>query len=539
MIIQNLNNNNSNLNNNKSNDYSNLNNNKSNDYSNLNNNKSNDNSNSMKKIKIQYNKSIYNDIEKNNFIICKNCTFKNNNNTKICEICKFDLINKEYNYYNNLNDNNILFYQNLLKNENDVIIKSPIELDDKIIKDLKKYNRNYDDIINEPKITKDVFDLIETDGLDEILMGMFCYDFEYLFNTLPFLHKFKKITFICQIGEDQNIKEIEKQMRLTYNENINLIAPTLHDYGSNHSKFIILYYKNKLNKNIENSLRMIILTGNMYFREIYNINEALWYQDFPLINTISNNNNNNDDNFKKVLLYYLKNIGYNNYKRINNYNFKSANGYLVTSMPGLYDLSKSIEVKQGRLRIEEILLNEKKNEKKYNINTFEKSTNEKWKLVLQSTSFGNQKSQKPENGNYCFNWSSDDLTDAFLINKNDKHVVQICAPSMKEVETSIGGIKSAKHLRYNTNVLYRNGTNKLHKEINTRLYYFNCYANPRIHATIKSRNLFLPHIKSFFRYNPNENELAYCFITSHNTSKAAFGKIIYLFIFKKQNYFNI
>lgn len=256
------------------------------------------------------------------------------------------------------------------------------------------------------------------------------------------------------------------------------------DYGSHHTKMMLLFYK-------DGSMRVVISTANLQRLDWNNLVQGVWISNrLPGLN--SENSGESATNFRSDLVHYLSVYNIVSLKpfidRVKKSDFSSVNVYLITSVPGSHKNNM-----YGLPRIGSLL------------SQHSAPVDNKHAIIIQSSSIGNF-------GKIASAYFTGEVMENFkrsLGDEEDKGMadIKLIYPTLANVQQFYGGIKGAYCLPYKFDVHNRQ------LWLNKFLYQWKSDLLNRGHA--------IPHIKSYFRYS--ETGVFWFLLTSANMSKGAWG----------------
>ena len=286
---------------------------------------------------------------------------------------------------------------------------------------------------------------------------------------------------------------------------VSVVAPTVPEYGTHHSKVFVLQY--------ERGIRIVIHTANLVYPDFCNKSQSVYYQDFPLKTATEGEGDEGNGNadaderpqdFEAQLLAYVDHLSLpaaaasqlKDVIRLHDYTY--ARGRLAVSVP-----SKPWEHKDGDYmafghhRVRKILQEERA------AAGFE-DWYESAPVVAQGSSLGSLSAR------YV-----DDLLASFAPGSSkDDVALELIWPTVSEVQHAIdgwfgGGSVCATSERVNK----ARQICKLHKW----------------GGEVTGRQRALPHMKTYLRYTcvgDDEVRLPWVFLSSMNASKAALGEAV-------------
>lgn len=116
-------------------------------------------------------------------------------------------------------------------------------------------------------------------------------------------------------------------------------------YGTMHSKCALVFSPTQL--------RLMITTANYINIDWENKTQAVWFQDFPLKASSDYDGGRSSGEFEDSLVEYFEAVGGFDVAALRKFNFSSARGRLVASVPG-YHSGDAIN-KWGHMRLRRLL----------------------------------------------------------------------------------------------------------------------------------------------------------------------------------------
>ncbi|KRY69410.1 Tyrosyl-DNA phosphodiesterase 1, partial [Trichinella pseudospiralis] len=266
-------------------------------------------------------------------------------------------------------------------------------------------------------------------------------------------------------------------------------------FGTHHTKMTLLRYRK--------GLKVAIHTANLIEYDWCEKTQGMYISPlFPLIE----NNTGTDDydsktNFKADLIAYLN--AYTNSavkawaEDIKNYDMREANVFIVASIPGRHrDLAM---YNWGHLKLGRIL--------KTYLNYDAIDAN--WPVVCQFSSIGSL-GTKPEK------WLLGEFAASLGRTAFECSALQEPFRNLKLVYPSVENVRCSSEGYYGGTCLpYTEAVASKQQYLQQFMHQWLCECYGRSHA--------VPHIKTYFRYSPCFQKLAWFLLTSANLSKAAWG----------------
>ena len=306
-------------------------------------------------------------------------------------------------------------------------------------------------------------------------------------------------------------------------------TPPLPPYGTHHSKAFLLQYST--------GLRVIVHTANLLYCDTNNKTQGLFYQDFPLKDTLSPESSP----FENDLLEYLLALGLAPALSrkvadiVKKHDFSAARVHLIASVPsGQAEFSGLKMNSFGHLKLRACLQKEPGGFP----SQFSRSP-----VLAQYSSIGNLSTTWLSN--FCDSLSAGTVTPTEKkpqtvfkegTTGSTKIIHQPPATSAGVQQQAVGALGPPPgglpglHLVWPTTEEVRNSVegwfaggsipgypDKVKKDFLQGHYR-------RWGGEVVGRQRAMPHIKSYCRFDPKTKELAWMCITSHNLSKAAWGE---------------
>lgn len=184
--------------------------------------------------------------------------------------------------------------------------------------------------------------LLKLDGTSHVVLSNYMYDFNWLARECPYLLHLHRLTIIHHARESRESDEMEA----TKPPNAVLHAPPLPvPFGTMHSKCALVFSPE--------CVRVMITTANFISIDWENKTQAVWSQDFP-VKTISDyDDGKSSGEFEESLVEYFEVVGGFDAVALRKFDFSSARGKLVASVPG-YHRGNAIH-KWGHMRLRTLL----------------------------------------------------------------------------------------------------------------------------------------------------------------------------------------
>ena len=184
--------------------------------------------------------------------------------------------------------------------------------------------------------------LLNLDGMNDAVLSNYMYDFSWLRRECPYLSQLRRMTIIHHARGSAESAEMEASKP----PNAVLHAPLLPvPYGTMHSKCALVFSPTQL--------RLMITTANYINIDWENKTQAVWFQDFPLKASSDYDGGRSSGEFEDSLVEYFEAVVGFDVAALRKFNFSSARGRLVASVPG-YHSGDAIN-KWGHMRLRRLL----------------------------------------------------------------------------------------------------------------------------------------------------------------------------------------
>jgi len=397
-----------------------------------------------------------------------------------------------------------------------------------------------DDKYNEAnnKLSLTLSDIISGE-IEACITTNFIYELSWFLENSPGLMNSKN-TFILH-GNKAEVDEVNTQWQdhldNIFGKDLFTVARVRVNefrYGTHHSKCAVAFYAS--------GIRVAIFTNNFIELDWTFKTQGCYVQDFPLKaeNDVGDKKKNHFEN--DLMDYFMKlsaslvpqSAGAKLRKLLREklplYDFSSANGRLVASVPGNYTSDEG-KKKYGHFRVKDLVLNELSLKNKLS----------KAEVCMQFTSMGNlYKDQR-----YLFEVAASLLGEESLPTSNRSNRVKMIWPTFMEAENSVETQERlvVQGLMGNSKYLYEGGTKPLsQRKIQPNLEPLLCKWSG---ASLMGRQFVIPHIKTYIAYcnstssswshrqsqygnedkTNREKEILYILLTSCNLSSQAFGMV--------------
>ncbi|KAL0217933.1 hypothetical protein RCL1_008782 [Eukaryota sp. TZLM3-RCL] len=352
----------------------------------------------------------------------------------------------------------------------------------------------------ESSYSKSLSQLVPADAL-KCVLSTFVAEPEWIFDSLPILLQVPLFFFIG----DTSILPILKSFPRPNSAPLTVLKPRLPlPYGTHHSKFLISFCPNRLT--------VAITTANLAEADFLCRNQLSFYQEFA---KLSSPNTSPDFKFKDPLKEYLSTIGLDSnwITELDNFDFSTAAGFLVASVPGVFAGDRMSKWGQGRLR--SILGTSPRSVLKPR-KTVDKDPNPKENVSCLPSII-------PKHGTICCS-SLGRITKPFLTSMCVTlgfASMSLIWPTVDNVRNSVIGYLSGGSLCANQ----RNFSDDLKQRL--------CRWEPvvpsnnlpnafSLSSDLLVRSMCMHHLKAFVCGSPDN--INHVLITSHNFSAAAFGQ---------------
>lgn len=184
--------------------------------------------------------------------------------------------------------------------------------------------------------------LLKLDGMVDAVLSNYMTDFPWLLRECPYLNELRRITVIHHAREPGD----DSQLKATKPPNAVLHAPPLPiPFGTMHSKFALIFSPTQL--------RVMITTANYIAIDWENKTQAVWNQDFQLKTASGHDSGRSSGEFEDSLVEYCEAVGGFDVGALQKFDFSSARGRLVASVPGYH--SGDVINKWGHMRLRTLL----------------------------------------------------------------------------------------------------------------------------------------------------------------------------------------
>lgn len=271
---------------------------------------------------------------------------------------------------------------------------------------------------------------------------------------------------------------------------ISIHAPPVKDYGTHHSKFILLFYSDREGNGI--GLRVIISSSNFIQADLESKTQSIWHQDFPPSETLQN------DGFGTDLALYLSRTGLHQIpgldqsldisRMVLSHDFSSARGRLIGSVPGWHEGSQ-----WGHLKL------------RRHLQSLQQSTSnqqEEGRIILQYTSIGRLDAK------WLFHEFGLSLSGGSQpSSSNLSSLYRLIWPTFCQVRDSFRGWASGSSIPGSHENISKDFLRPLYSKWDGRQV---------------GRMDVMPHMKSYTKFSP-EGRIDWIVTGSHNLSKVAWG----------------
>lgn len=363
---------------------------------------------------------------------------------------------------------------------------------------------------------KGLNDLLEGE-FSQCLLTNYMFDLPWLFQECP---RLREVPIVLVHGERDRqgmMKECQEY------PNVTAVAPPLPiPYGTHHTKMFVALYPDKA--------RVAIFTANFLSNDWNTKTQGVWYQDFEL-KVLGDSEDEEKETaessedvaaFEDDLIHYLSSLGApvkTFCRELKMFDFSTARVALVPSIPGVHK-GKDME-RYGHLRVRRLL-------KMYKVPPTDNPlicqvrylSILKIALCICTALVVDAFTQFSSMGSLDEKWLFGEFAESFLPGKKNVssqsmpvQALHIIWPSVTDVQNSLEGWNSGRSIP----CPLKNMKSFLHK-------YLRKWTTP---SNLHRQNA-MPHIKSYARFNPNDDkagELDWAILTSSNLSKAAWGSL--------------
>lgn len=278
--------------------------------------------------------------------------------------------------------------------------------------------------------------------------------------------------------------------------------------GTHHTKMFLVGRKE--------SVRVVVHTANLTHCDVHLKAQAAYIEDFP---KKTNGTTTNVSDFERTLVHYMESYSYGTQQSwlgdrqelltesIGRYDFSTASGVLIPSIPSYNDIGATMPV--GHLKLKQAVAQYTMNEKSAQSGT--NSTN--GPIICQFSSLGSI------SDNYLrqLQASMDTRLARLPYNPSDKSLIrlQFVYPTVSEIHNSIEGVEGGGSVP---------GQSKnVNKELIRNLLCKWSSTTTENNALTKPNNV--PHIKTFYQVSKSLDSMEWFVLTSHNMSVPAWGRI--------------
>lgn len=353
---------------------------------------------------------------------------------------------------------------------------------------------------------------IEKHSIDWIVIGTMLLDPDFLLDEVPELVSIQNVVVFYD-NADSSLEGWKRTVgqgvhfcQLKPSEPPGPLNPTREriPYGVHHSKFFLVGFNN-------GTLRLVIHTANLRDNDIHLKAQAAYIKDFPSKHSSSSGSCPFEDDlvdyfssysFQKPIRWDPKTSPESLVERIRRYDFSTAQAVLIPSIPGYHRLDGNH--KRGHLKLREAVIQHTVPPTDSNIHR---------PIVCQYSSIGSLKKDAK--------YITEELQismDTQLARITDKvhhppiHQMKLVYPTVQEIRTSVegyaGGGSVPGHVK---NVKQGPLKSLLHKWTSSKS------SNPIWKGSS------VPHIKTYYQLNEDDESMAWFVLTSHNLSMAAWG----------------
>jgi len=261
------------------------------------------------------------------------------------------------------------------------------------------------------------------------------------------------------------------------------------------------------------SIRVVVHTANLIFCDIHQKAQAAYIEDFPLKQAGFDRRSE----FENTLVQYVDSYGYTNRQNwlenreqltecLRRYEFSNANGVLIPSIPGYYDLNAQNVV--GHLKLKQAVA-------RYTMSSSENTAASVRPIICQFSSLGGLVSE-----NYLrqLQASMDTRKARLDYNPNDTSEIalQLIWPTVREIRNSVEGAQGGGSVPGKLKNVTKGFLRRRMRKWTTNDATQN---NP----LVKPKNV--PHIKTFYQVSRALDSMDWFVLTSHNLSTQAWGRI--------------
>jgi tyrosyl-DNA phosphodiesterase-1 len=375
-----------------------------------------------------------------------------------------------------------------------------------------------------------------------LVISNFIVDFEFLLNEIPELLSISRV--VVFYGYADNRPDLWKNaVASDAMVDFVLLDPTEQpqspknplkyqfSYGCHHTKMFIVGYSNRV--------RVIIHTANLRDNDIHDKTQAAYIEDFSLKRTdveslLERNSSTTDDDFENTLLYYLESYGYKKciawiedgsesqtlLDCLKRYDFSSAKGILIPSVPGWHKLDGETHQRMGHWKLRHVVAN-------YTVTSTK--TSRYSPIVCQFSSIGLLSEKYLKDLHISMDTELSKLQDTQKLPKVSLRF-QFVYPTVEEIRNSVEGYSGGCSVPGRVKNLVKPFVKPLlHRwtysqsssacSTGSEKYRF-CTDNPLV------RPWNVPHIKTYYQLSDDDNKCFNWFVlASHNMSKAAWGEV--------------
>lgn len=331
------------------------------------------------------------------------------------------------------------------------------------------------------EVTKSLKEILSDGNLVESAQFNYMFEVDWLISQYPSDYQTLPLTIVHQNKPDTNAYLVQDTK--VYPQ-IKLIRAPLPDaYGTHHTKMMFLRYTD--------GFRVVIHTANLIERDWYAKTQGGWMSPvFPF----AKNGTDSTTFFQRDLIEYLNGYRCSGLKYwidlIKTTDMSEANVFIIGSIPSRQKASPSF----GHLKLRHVLASHA------NLAT------NAWPIVGQFSSIGSL-------GPSADKWLTGELLASLKSTKQKSFAsetsLKLIFPSEDDVMDSLEGEAAGGSIPYS-------------KATEERQPYLRKFFN-RWKSDLRGRTRAAPHIKTYARFSPNSQQLAWFLITSANLSKAAWG----------------
>lgn len=337
------------------------------------------------------------------------------------------------------------------------------------------------------------FDLVRhvAGEIQVAFISNYMIDIPWLVDTFPDLFFSDKVILVH--GQQGASDGMRRQLKMLGVEDATVCCPWVPPYGTHHTKAFFLQYKR--------GIRIIIHTANLLYCDVNNKSQSVFMQDFPLK---SDESNDFECDFEHQLLQYVERLelgdGLEREMKdiISMHDYRYARGRLVSSVPSKPWEFRKDAVQYGQARMASILGEEEFDSKYADA-----------PIVAQFSSVGNisEKFMKEITQNF----SSGQYSGLGSTRDTRPVAIHLVWPTVAEVRDSLEGwFGGGSVCGYPNRLLKTVITERIH----------------RWGGNVTGRQRALPHMKTYLRYNRDDQTIPWILLTSHNFSKAAWGEFV-------------